>query len=289
MATTVLPSTNLLDRVTTVTPRQVPDVIPFGSLQRVQDDSFLAVTSYNSLASLVLRVRARVLCDDGSLRYVDELHVPNSDRSPASTYHALAAGILLDISVAPETGTPRRGQCYALVAISRRWQPVPVNIEMLAKGYVTAGGALLWPHGAWCDAVEGPGWMRSASQGNPAVQTDFTITVPTGARWALRSLTAQLVTDATAQTRVPTLVIDDGTTTLFQMPYATGQTATLTYKYFWENLAYAVGLVGTNVYVPVPLPFPLLAGWRIKSSTTLLGAADQWSAIQYDVEEWIEA
>jgi hypothetical protein len=39
----------------------------------------------------------------------------------------------------------------------------------------------------------------------------------------------------------------------------------------------------------MPLPFPLLAGWRVKSSTTLLGAADQWSAIQYDVEEWIEA
>jgi len=289
MATTVLPTTNLPNRVTTVTPRQVPDVIPFGPLQRVQDDSFLAVTSYNSLAALVLRVRARVLCDDGSLRYVDELHVPNSDRSAASTYHQLNAGILLDLSITPETGTPRRGQCYALAAISRRWQPVPVNIEVLAKGYVTAGGALLWPYAACSDAVEGPGWMRSGAGSNPAVQTDFTITVPTGARWSLRSLTAQLVTDATAQTRVASLIIDDGTTTLFSIPYSTGQIQSLTRQYFWENLAYAVGLVGTGIYVPAPLPFPLLAGWRVKSSTTLLGAADQWSAIQYDVEEWIEA
>ena len=113
--------------------------------------------------------------------------------------------------------------------------------------------------------------------------------MPTGARWNLRSLTATLTTDGTAQTRVATLIIDDGATTLFQMPYATGQAATLVYKYFWEALGYNVGLVALNVYVPVPLPFPLLAGWRVRSSTTLLGAADQWSSIQYDVEEWIEA
>jgi hypothetical protein len=256
---------------------------------RVQDDSYLAVTSYNSLAALVLRVRARILCDDGGLRYVDDLHNPNSDRSAATTYHQLADGLLLDLSVIPETGTPRRGQCFAVVGVEHRNQPVPIQQDLLAKGYVTAGGGLLWPHGAWCDSVEGPGWMRSGAGSNPGTATDFTITVPTGARWALRSLTAQLVTDATAQTRVATLIIDDGATTLFQIPYPTGQTATLTRQYFWENLAYAVGLIGTAIFVPAPLPFPLLAGWRVKSSTTLLGLGDQWSAIQYDVEEWIEA
>jgi hypothetical protein len=255
----------------------------------VEDNSYLVVNSYNSLSGLVLGVRARVLCDDGSIRYTDEQHVPNSDRSLATSYHLLSGGVLLDASVFPLTGTPRRGQTFVVLCLGDRFQPVPQRIQPIAKGYVHAGAGLVWPHGAWCDSVEGPGWMRSASQGNPAAQTDFTITVPTGARWALRSLTATLTTDATVQTRVPTLVIDDGATTLFQMPYATGQTATLAYKYFWENLAYAVGLVGTNVYVPMPLPFPLLAGWRVKSSTTLLGAADQWSAIQYDVEEWIEA
>jgi len=130
--------------------------------------------------------------------------------------------------------------------------------------------------------------MRSAAQGSPAVATDFTITVPTGARWNLRALVAQLVTDTTAQTRVVSLVIDDGTTTLFSMPYPTGQIQSLTRQYYWDNFAYAIGLVGTGIYLPAPLPFPLLAGWRISSSTTLKGAADQWSAIQYDVEEWID-
>ena len=289
MGNTWIPVSPAGDANTEATPRPALEILPPLYIQRVQNDSFITLSSWNDLGSLVLGVRARVLCDDGSLFYVDEQHTPNTDRSVKATYHQLRAGILLDLSVFPVTGTPRRGQTYVVVCLADRLQPVPQRPTVIAKGYLTTGAGLIWPHGDYCDSVEGPGWMHAAPQNNPGAATDFTIYMTTGAKWALRAVMATLTTDATAQTRVATLIIDDGSYTLFQMPYATGQTATLAYKYFWENLAYAVGLVGTNVYVPMPLPFPLLAGWRVKSSTTLLGAADQWSAIQYDVEEWIEA
>ena len=103
----VVPS---VDRVTSVTPRINPDSLPGTTLQRVQDDSFLALSSNNSLAGITLGIRARVLNDDGSIAYIDEAHTPNADRTIKTTYHQLKAGTLLDVAVLPTAGTPRRGQ-----------------------------------------------------------------------------------------------------------------------------------------------------------------------------------
>lgn len=289
MGNTWIPVSPAGDANTVATPRPALELLPPLYLQRVQNDSFLTLSSWNSLAGLQLGIRARVLCDDGSLFYVDEQHTPNNDRSVKFTYHQLRAGILLDLSVFPVTGTPVRGQTYAVVSIADRLQPVPQRAQPIAKGYVTNGAGLVWPHGAWCDSVEGPGWRNAVALNDPDVATDFGIGMPTGARWAVRAVVATLTTDATVATRVPSLIIGEGSYNLFKMPYPTGQAASLAYTYYWANLAYAVGKVGTDVYVPVPLPWSIPNGGGLASSTTLMGPADQWSSVVLDVEEWIEA
>lgn len=260
-----------------------------GSLQRVEKDTVLVVRSYAFMTNLVLGVRARVLDDTGGIAYVEAPHTPKTDRSALETYVLLPAGYLLDVAVVSTSLTPRRGQCYVVLALAHRYEPIPEVIQPIAKGYVATGAGLIWPHGAWVDSIEGPGIELSGTISNPAAGADFAVTVPTGARWQVRSIWAQLVTSGVANTRVVSLQVTDGTNVLFTIPYTTGQAASLTRQYYWANYAYNIGLVGTGIYTPVPFPFTLFAGWKVQSSTALIDAGDQWSLVRVYYEENLEA
>jgi hypothetical protein len=236
----------------------------------------------------VLGVRARILCDDGSIAYIDERHTPTLNYNQVLTYHELRAGVLLDFSVFVFSGTVKRGNLYVLVSLADRFQPVPQRTQPISKGYVSTAGPLIWPHGATYDPAEGPGYLTLMGLSSPSVGVDFSFTVPVGVRWNLISFVGTLVTSAVAGTRVPSMVIDDGSSIAFTLPYPTGQAASLTYTYYWENIVYALGLVGTNVFVPVTNIIPLLSGWRLRTSTALLDSGDQWSAMRVAVLTWVE-
>ena len=251
-------------------------------------DSLLVVRSYNSLSGLVLTIVGRVLDEHGLIRSFEFQHTPNTDRSEAEETSALIAGTLLDVAVIPKTGVPRRGQCWVTIGLALRNQPTTVYYQMLAKGYVTAAGGVLWPGGAYLDSVEGPGILRSITGTDPAAGIEVIETVPTNARWRIRTLRATMVASADVATRTVNWNIDDGTNILFQRPGVTTQTAGVTATYMLAEYGFQPSVVGTTIFFYVPFMFALLQGWRIVSSTTNLQAADNWGAPQMEVEEWIE-
>lgn len=254
----------------------------------VSPDTLLVVRSWNSLSGLVLAVVGRFLDAKGQLRTFEFGHTPNTDRSQAESTYALTAAQLIDFAVVPKTGTPRRGQCYVTVGLAVRTRPTTEYYQVLAKGYVTAEGGLLWPGGLYLDSVEGPGLLRSVLGTNPAAGAEITEAVPTNARWRLRGLSALLTTDVTVPVRTAIFVLDDGAIPLLRFPSATTQAASVNRTYNLAEYSYQPAAVLDQIFLPVPSRLYLFQGWRILTSTANLVAGDNWAAPQMMVEEWIE-
>lgn len=127
---------------------------------------------------------------------------------------------------------------------------------------------------------------------NPAANTEFTFTVPTGKLWEPRALSVSLVQGAT-QTPLPRLILDDGTNTIAELIGTTvAQTASTTTRYTWGVGLNTSGQIGAtpniNSQGNIPAGLLLPAGGRIRSSTAGIGANSDYGApvlyvVQYDV------
>lgn len=125
---------------------------------------------------------------------------------------------------------------------------------------------------------------------DPAANTELSETVPAGKSWHLLSVTVALVQGLT-QTPRPILVLDDGTTTVFESFGASAaQAVSTTCRYTWAPGLTLSGVVGatTDVHANAPLPAGLVlpAGWRVRTSTTGLGANSNYGAPSLLVVEY---
>lgn len=185
----------------------------------------------------------------------------------------------------------KRGQWFFEAEINRgpRWN-MHEGVTLI-KNYLEPSGHLSWPYGAIASGkVDGKGYSRNVLATTGAGQ-EFTIIVPSKAHWKVRSLRAIFVASATVATRTPQLIVDDGTNVIWTGVPVSEPTASQTH-----GLIYAPGVTHDSKtlasgaimqYCPLP-DLDLLAGQRVRSSTTSIQAGDQWSAIVLGVEEWIE-
>jgi hypothetical protein len=105
--------------------------------------------------------------------------------------------------------------------------------------------------------------LRLITGTDPAANVEISETVPTGARWKLRSFRFAFVADANVANRTIVLTIDDGATTLFETSSAVAVTAAQTPVY---NAAPGLQFFtyGTLAYhLPLPGELWLPAGARI--------------------------
>jgi hypothetical protein len=125
----------------------------------------------------------------------------------------------------------------------------------------------------------------------PAAGAESITTVPAGKYWRMASFICTLTTDATVATRLPTLVIDDGTNILIRLigSATVGLTASSSASYCATVLGTSqVAITGVQMVGPT-LPDPtflvLQPGWRIRTSTTAIAAGDQWGIARLVVQE----
>jgi len=132
----------------------------------------------------------------------------------------------------------------------------------------------------------GTGTLRSVTGANPAAGSEVAITTPVGVVWRLISVLATLVASIDAATRRPELRIrDPADVPKYRGGQRVGHTASLTFAYDW---APASGFQGNLVDVdPLPEQCYVLDGWDIVTLTANLQAADDWSAPELMVEEWV--
>jgi hypothetical protein len=181
-----------------------------------------------------------------------------------------------------------RGQCFCYAEIVRPQTSAGVGFFTLLADYVTNAATLGWPGGAIRQSVEGPGFLRSISVGNPAAGAEWSLTVPTNARWRVQAANSLFTASAGVANRVPECNLDDGANSFFiGEPNSVVVALGAPQVTFASTVPTAVANVA-DVTASIPSPAYLLAGHRINSRTLNIQAADQYSAIFVNVEEWIE-
>lgn len=248
----------------------------------------IRITSFNSATGVRLVAAGHFATPDGDVRPFVFDHTPNTDRSAATNTFPLGAGTVLNCVLFAGAGAPRRGQCFAIVEIVRGLGSAQTALGLLVQGYVTDTQRRGWPGDNIEFSTSGPGVLRSITGTNPAAGAEISETVPTNARWRVLAVYADLVTGAAVANREGALVLDDGVSQIARVPSGVSHTASLTRGYNWHHYAERYAVVNDRVFTP-PIPDLLLpGGGRVRTVTTNLQAADDWTAPQLLVEEWIE-
>lgn len=246
------------------------------------------ITSYNAASGVRVSLQGWILGTDGVPRPFALTHAPNTDRTLATDTVVLGDGWLLCAHVVATAGSPRRGQCFVRVQLTLGHSSISDAFATVLQGYVVDTLGLAFPGSPVSLSTDGPGVIRTVTGTNPAAGAEFSETVPTNARWRLISLYAQLVTGAAVANREPALVIDDGATNVHASAVHTSQAASLTHQHVWSINNQRAAM---NVHTVHPAPLPdgiLMGGYRIRSSTANIQAADDYAAPLMLVEEWIE-
>lgn len=211
----------------------------------------------------------------------------SSDRTPVTATQPLP-DTPFTVVVALPTGSLKRGQCY--VRVYMRF--AGVSVAILTSDYKFNAYDVSYPQGPLRDSLEGSGVIRSIAGTDPAANTQISEAVPTNARWKLRSMRFVLVTDANTATRRVRVIVDNGTTTLFEREFGATQALSLTrtYEVHAGHKADDTAFDNNNVariYIPEEM-LSLAEAYRIRTAVDNIQAGDNFGAPQIKVEEWIE-
>lgn len=207
--------------------------------------------------------------------------------APSKFFIPATEGYLISLSLfAPTTS---RGQVFARAFLQRGNDgPTPVIDQVLVQGYVSDDDRLGYPQSPTESALSGRGWVHGVVLAQPAAGLDFTVTVPAGVRWKIKSVANNLVTSAAAANRLVQAEISDSSFLAlgFVPPFAIVP-ASSNGNFVWgEGLAY--GGSGTGFQgVPIFTDLVLGPGWHFSTFTQNIQAADRWQNPVAFVEEWV--
>ncbi len=262
-------------------------VQPPGQLYLAPEDQ-MRLAVWNSIVGNTIGINGRILLSNGEIVPFLNTFTPSSNRTLSQFVIPPIEGFLLSLSVIAGSASVHGGSCYCLVDLFRN--PVTALIEsaVLAQGYVNFVNFLSWPVSRSISPREGPGVIRSIAGTDPAAGVEIIETVPTGAVWKILSFFATLATSIAVANRAVSVAIDDGTNA-FARVFANGvQAASTTNTYNFLPRSIEPAATNLNYYGCMPLDMTLSAGYRIRTLTALLDAADDWGAPRLLVEEWVE-
>jgi hypothetical protein len=238
-----------------------------------------------SLAGSILNLNLRWLRPDGEISTARKPIVPGGGQT--SYTFTLGEGFLLSASLTnPNTPIPEPGAVYATLVVVRDVPESEIFPWVLFSDYVTTYHFPSWPFGRNLSSQEGPGRIRSITGTTPAAGADINEVVPSGVRWRLFALVTTLTTSAAGGARTPDIVLDDGTKIFFRVSALQTQAASFTVSYVLGNMGSWTAIGTRNAWL-FPDSILLSPAFRIRTITTAIDAADQWTAPQYLVQEWV--
>lgn len=255
----------------------------------VTGEDNLRINTWNALAGVVLTISVRFLNTRGEIVPYVYTHTPNTNRTKATSDFPLGIGFPLNVQIIASSGAPILGQTYAQVQIIRGLGGNTTTLATLLSNYVTSTQTIAWPGSPVVSSLEGAGALRSITGAVPAAGAEISETVPTGARWELLTFKFIMTCSVAVANRVPNLTVDDGALIFGTVPsYSTlvaSAASTISYE---PGASAAINANSSFVASPLPIGLKLAAGFRIRTNSNGIQAADQFSAVQYLVREWIE-
>jgi len=199
----------------------------------------------------------------------------------------LAEGYLLSLGCSAQLANVR-GQTFARAVLVRPTGLAASETLPLFADYVSLFGGSGYPIGRFLGASEGPGWIHSIQVANPAAGADWTFTLPPQQRLRVDSFNAVFTASAAVANRLVQVIVDDGVNTVWTDDLPAAITASQVINVSVTQTSIPTGAVTTVLHAVIPPGVILPGNWRLRTSTAAIQAADQWSAIWLNVEEWVD-
>lgn len=208
-------------------------------------------------------------------------------RLSASSIIPLAEGYLLNLALQSLTADTR-GMTFARAFLIKGSGGNGINTAQLIGDYTSGFQLAAWPGGRIISPLEGPGWMHTIQQANPAAGADWIFSPVTDQRVRVDSFSAIFVASASAGNRAIEIIVDDGANTVWRTSVPVNVTAGQSVTVSGTGTNQPTGVVATTLTVAIPPGLIMPEGWRLRSSTTGILGGDQWGAIWLNVEEWLD-
>lgn len=260
------------------------------SVVYVEQTDVLRIAAASSQANESLTVSWRLLLPNGDIVLNQASLAVPATRTIAIHDEPMAEGFLLSVSCRAATATTR-GQTFARIFLTDPDLGAGQPSYMLMADYVTTAMAPSHPNGRVLAPSEGPGNIIATSISNPLPGAEWTITVPTNARWRLMGLRAIFTTDATVGSRNFRISTVSGGNVVWQVGESKPNAGITNQVYMGPGATRADDALTVALNAdgfPYPIDNRLLTGAQIGSLTTFVGPADAWTAISAYVEEWLD-
>lgn len=261
---------------------------PFSSpALRTQQGGGLRLSLTTSDSNVTLYCSFAVMDQEGNINPGIFSVTPSATYTVSVADYPLPLGWLTRVSLFATPSELPRGVVYGSVDYHNHLSKPLSGIHRILSSYVSDEFKPNWPPGVQEHSLSGHGRLRVLSISNPSAGADISQAVPSGARWLPLALQATLTTDANVATRIPFLLITDGSADLALAAHGYSSAASNAVQFSFS--------AGSHSHTGTPLqtwslihPFHLYTGWTIGTETQSIQVGDQWSAIRLTVEEWLE-
>jgi hypothetical protein len=247
-------------------------------------DDVIRFQAWAPLATTTVQFSIRMMAPDGQIIPVF-YQIPVLANGVTPTLKAITNLEGFIVSMSAELLTGLAGSVWVNVVIERGLGSGDLTQGLnLLQGYPSLTDTLSWPQAPPVKSIDARALANVVAVGNPAAGNDYSIIVPAGVNWLVRSIRMQFVTGAGVANRFVTLRVDDGLGNIFaDISGGTVQAASLTFLYTFAN-----GLpvsANNNVFTNgLPTEMRLPGGFRIRTVTTAIQAADQFSGCALELE-----
>lgn len=196
-------------------------------------------------------------------------------------------GFILSL-LATATVATTRGQTFAKATIFRGLTGTKGSAQVFFSDYVSNFHAASWPGGNQRHVSEGPGFLHSIQQANPAAGADWVFTVPANSRMRPVTLEAQLAVANSGAARPIEIIVDDGVNIVARMATNAAAPINATANVNFSTAGTPSTSIASDLYAQQPAGMILPPGFRIRSVTTNIVAGDAWTNIWFLMEEWLD-
>lgn len=252
-----------------------------------REDTLVVVVS-SPLATFDMQVSGRLQQPGGDVTPFQQRVAVSAGQQLVATRLDLGEGYLLSLTLRGTSSSPLWTQTFVTVSIERGRSADAIPAQVLVAGYLNKSLPLGWPEGGELREITAHGFIRSVTNVAPAAGAEWSIVLGAGARQRWRSIRFSLTTSVAVATRRVHVIVDDGANILLDLAANDTQLASLTRNYNcpWDGFQRAAQ--DSEIYIPLPPELIMVAGFRVRSSTTNLQAADAFSAQQIEQELWVE-
>lgn len=259
---------------------------PFPCYVGVDDRLLLSYVWDNGGNSMNCNVR--ILRPDGEIIPLVFVLSSANARTVNQQSFQLVEGFLLSVALIAQQSVNANSVAYGWASLIRPPNTTLTQYETLCAGYLSANVPVTYPTQPLQRHADSTGIIRSIQITTPGAGADFTFTIPALSRYRIISLSATFTTAVAVANRNVELVIDDGANVVAEITSGFSQLASLVDDYTWMDSGPSGALFDNVVVLPLPANLILSTGFRIRSETTAIQGADQWSAIQMLVSEWLD-